>query len=372
MEEHDISTCVFEWTVYYGSSIQNMFFGAAKNLKIPTISIPHGVSIYATYDVMELDREFYRKTGKIRQVTQMGDMDLFINPNMPTQELHVCAGISSAISEVWGSARYYPEWATINLEMCPGFTASKPAEGMVKVVLMLPHWAYNVDVPETISLINQLANLPWVYTVIKDHTRGGGGLDNKFRKKLDSLPNVEASVSAHSPALIGWSDVVINFGSSIGIEAVLQDKILINPSYLHTNQTIFEKTSAAFEPSNTEELIEILNKNRNNDLEPVSAENKMRLLEEGVYGGKGAYDILEYYYENISNIRNRANYKFAPVPNHVTKVYRTLVHRITYKLQVPYMLVRDNPIKSLKRVIKWISRTYFNIYIWGDDKDKYA
>lgn len=39
---------------------------------------------------------------------------------------------------------------------------------------------------------------------------------------------------------------------------------------------------------------------------------------------------------------------------------------------VPYMLVRDNPIKSLKRVIKWISRTYFDIYICGDDKDKYA
>lgn len=103
-----------------------------------------------------------------------------------------------------------------------------------------------------------------------------------------------------------------------------------------------------------------------------SAPQAINTLKEGVYGGKEVYDILEYYYENISNIRNRANYKFTPVPNHVTKVYRTLVHRTIYKLEVPYMLVRDNPIKSLKHVIKWISRTYFNIYIWGDDKDRYA
>lgn len=370
--QHDVSVCIFEWTVYYGSSIQNMFFGAAKRLKVPVISIPHGVAIYTNMDIMELQREIYQKTGKYRTTNIFNHIDLWVDPNYVTQKQHIIgAGVDPDISEVWGSARYYPDWAKANLERCPKFTPSKSTEGIIKLVFMLPHWAYNVDVCESVRLIKKLAYLPWVYTIIKDHTRGGGGLNDEFRKELNSLPNVEATVSAHSPSLIQWSDVVINFGSSIGIEAILQDKILINPSYLHTNQTFFEETGSAYEPENTDELIEILDNIRKNDLIPIPEVNKINLLEVGVYGGKKEYDILEYYYERISNLI-KANYKLKPAPNHIINMIRTVWRRINYKLEVPKVLIRDNPIKSLRRIYKWILRTYFNIYMNEEDKIKFT
>lgn len=360
LKDYKISTCIFEWNVYYSSSLQGMFFGAAKNLKVPTMAIPHGVSIYSNKIVTKNDIEVYNKTGKIQQITFVNDVDLFIEPNIHTQDLHLFGGGNSEIHEVWGSARYYPEWAEINLEICPKFTANEFTNGKLKIVFMLPHWEYNVDVSETLSLIDKLADLPWVYLIIKDHTRGNGGLDNELRTKLNSLPNVDASVSAQSPALIQWSDVVINFGSSIGIEAILQDKVLINPAYLHTNQTIFEMTKSAFEPNDNSEVLEILNEIENNNLKPIPSINKKLLLKEAVYGGKDEYDILEYYWKNISTIQSRPSYKYKSVPPHIIIVYRNSMERLKLKLPTIRMLIKSNPIKSFKYVMKWILHTYFD------------
>lgn len=360
LKDYNISTCVFEWKVLYNSSMQGLFFGAAKNLKIPTLAIPHGVNIYTNQIVTKNDSEAYEKTEKIQQTSFYNDVDLFVEPNIHTQNLHLYAGGDPNISEVWGSARYYPEWAEINLKICPKFTADKSTNGKIKVVFMLPHWEYNVDVSETLSLIDKLADLSWVYTVIKDHTRGNGGLDNELRTKLNSLPNVEASVSAQSPALIQWSDAVINFGSSIGIEAVLQDKVLINPAYLHTNQTIFEMTKSAFEPKNNGEVIEILNEIKNENLKPIPLINKKLLLKEAVYGGKNEYNILEYYWENISTIQSRSDFQYKSTPYHLISVYRNSIGRLKLKLPTIRMLIKSNPIKSFKYVMKWILHTYFD------------
>ena len=360
LKDHNISVCIFEWKVFYSSSLQNMLFGAAKNLKIPTIAIPHGVSIYSNEVLTKNDAEVYTKTGKVQQVTFVNDVDLFTEPNIHTQNLHIYTGGDPDISEVWGSARYYPKWAKINLEICPKFNANKSTNGKIKIVFMLPHWEYNVDVSETLSLIDKLADLSWVYLIIKDHTRGNGGLDDELRTKLNSLSNVEASVSAQSPALIQWSDAVINFGSSIGIEAILQDKVLINPAYLHTNQTIFEMTKSAFEPKNNSEVIEILTEIKNKNLKSIPLINKKLLLKEAVYGGKGEYDILEYYWKNISTIQSRPSYKYKPVPPHIIKVYRSSMERLKLKLPTIRMLMKTNPIKSFKYVMRWILHTYFD------------
>lgn len=360
LKDYDVSVCIFEWKVFYSSSLQNMFFGAAKCLKIPTIAIPHGVSIYSNKILTKNDTEVYIKTGKIQQITSVNDVDIFVEPNIHTQDLHIYAGGTPDISEVWGSARYYPKWAEINLKICPRFTSNKSTNRKIKVVFMLPHWEYNVDVSESLSLIDKLADLPWVYLIIKDHTRGNGGLDNDLRAKLNSLPNVEASVSAQSPALIQWSDAVINFGSSIGIEAILQDKVLINPSYLHTNQTMFEMTKSAFEPKNNSEVIEILTEIKNKNLKPIPFINKKLLLKEAVYGGKDEYDILEYYWKNISTIQSSPSYRYKPISPHILKVYRNSIERLKLKLPTIRMLMKSNPIKSFKYVMKWILHTYFD------------
>ena len=159
LKKHNISNCIFEWTVFYSSGSQDMFFGAAKNLKIPTISLPHGVSIHSNNILSKYDIKIYNKTGKLQQMP-VPYVDLYVEPNIQTQNVHLFGGGDPNISEMWGSARYYPEWAKINLKICPKFTANESTNGKIKVVFMLPHWGANVDVSETLSLIDKLAELP--------------------------------------------------------------------------------------------------------------------------------------------------------------------------------------------------------------------
>lgn len=358
---HDISACIFEWEVYYSSKLEGMFFGAAKNLKIPTIGLPHGVNIYTNTLITELDELAFKKTGKVRNSSKINDVDLIVEPNYMTHQIHVLFGFDSNKSEIWGSARYYPEWARINQKICPTFIPSKSTNGKLKVVFMLPHWQYKVNVPNVVALIDRMASTPWIYLIVKDHTRSGhGGISEKYRNELNALPNVEASVPAHSSAITQWSDVVINFGSSISLEVILQDKTLINPVYCHANETIFEKTESTYEAISEDEVFELLERIQDNTVEPISDKNKNALLREAVFGGSEEYDILDHYWKNISVISRHSDITLTPSPNHVKKILNSFLWYVKARLYMPNVLIHDSPAGLLKKIRIWILQKYFN------------
>ena len=148
---------------------------------------------------------------------------------------------------------------------------------------MLPHCSYNVDKEKCLDLIELLISKEWIFLVIKDHARGDGGLPNDLRKKYNSLHNVEASISAHSPTLIEWSDIVISF-STIGLEALLQNKQLINPSYLHTNRTIIDETLACHLANNNHDVLKLIEKFSKGELDRIPEESKIKLYREIITG----------------------------------------------------------------------------------------
>jgi hypothetical protein len=89
-------------------------------------------------------------------------------------------------------------------------------------------------------MLTEVANDSETCLVIKGHTRGTGSLSKIALRALKDKPNVILETIAHSPALVKWCDVVINFGSSIAIEALSQEKPIIHPVFLHTNRTVFD------------------------------------------------------------------------------------------------------------------------------------
>ena len=96
--------------------------------------------------------------------------------------------------------------------------------------------------------MDRIASDDRIFLVIKQSTRSNKDYHTeKFKNKYTKFDNVEFSGNEdHSPALIKWADCVINYASKgIAIEVLLQNKILINPYYLHSNKTYFEKYDAA-------------------------------------------------------------------------------------------------------------------------------
>ena len=301
LTRRNICSCVYEWR-----SPGDAFFYAAKSLNIPTFCVPHGCNIYLNYDINPYIRNIYDETGSWPDFSRRSKFDYYIVQSQYHKKLCTDWGISPEVMGAWGSARYYPEWVKLNLKICQEFKPEKDDKNKLRTIFILPHWSYNVNKAACLRLLDKLGDLPWIYLIIKDHTRGTGRLPDNYRARYNALPNVEASVSAHSPALIRWSDIVISFGSSIGIEALLQDKILLDPEYLHTNTTVFNDTRSDVILDNEEKVLEVIAKIKEGNKMEVPQENKEKLFREVVYGGEAPFNVLEKYCRHIlGNVESR-------------------------------------------------------------------
>ena len=123
--------------------------------------------------------------------------------------------------------------------------------------------------------------------MVKDATREG----KSFYDQKSASNELGASLvswvgnDVHSPSLIDWSDIVIVIGGSIGIEAMLQNKPVLYPSFLSSNFTLYEKFKAAYCTNSKEESIKLINEFKNNrPHEELPGVEKM--IQEIVYAGQ--------------------------------------------------------------------------------------
>lgn len=295
-----IDVCIFEWGSTGGHN-RKEFHTAARHLGIRTICLPHGMNIY-THPAANQAMQTALKANQMGTIrNDYGEYDAYVFQSVFHRDMEVSLGVPADITRVMGSARYYPEWANKLRTLYPAFVPTTSINNGIKVVFMLPHWTYNVDRDATLAMIDTLAHDLNVHLVVKDHTRGTGRLPQDICDNFKTLSGAETASETPSVALIAWSDVVICFGSSIALEAHLQDKVLINPTYLHTNQTIFEETKSSIETKSLDETVTILNAIRNGD-GPIVPEGAIEDLNETmIYGGQQPFDVLEGYCMLIEN-----------------------------------------------------------------------
>jgi hypothetical protein len=146
--------------------------------------------------------------------------------------------------------------------------------------------------------ILRLASIPENYIILKCHTRGSGGLTNEELNSLCENQNVLIADNAiHSPFIIGISDCVICFGSSIGLEAMLRGVPHINPTYLHENSTIYEKSKISESVSNLNDLMTAIERIRFKKGSPQKSEviSSDPCINEVVYGGVEGRRVLNDY-----------------------------------------------------------------------------
>lgn len=292
--------CVFEWGSTGGHN-RKEFHTAARQLGIKTICLPHGMNIYTQPAANQAMHVALQNTqaGKIR--SDYAEYDAYVFQSEFHRDMEVELGVPAEITRVMGSARYCPEWASILRDLYPAFVPESSVENVIRVVFMLPHWTYNVDRDATLALIEALAHDPQVHIIVKDHTRGTGRLPEDIREAFKTLSGAETASEAPSVALIAWSDVVICFGSSIALETHLQNKVLINPTYLHTNKTIFEETKSSIETRSLNQTLNVLSDIHNGVSPMVPADAVDTLNQTMIYGGRAPFDILDGYCALIEN-----------------------------------------------------------------------
>jgi hypothetical protein len=176
LRDKNVSAIVFEWNNPTGrGEILEKYFISAKALGIPTFSIPHGCNIYLNSDIHDGYRKYMAK-GRLPNFKDRNAFDYYVVQSRYHLEHFVRFGLQRSKIQAWGSTRFSPEWQEINLSLCQKFEPEKEVGNRLKIVFMLPHWNYNVDKQKTLALLDKIANLDWVFMVVKDHTRGAVGL----------------------------------------------------------------------------------------------------------------------------------------------------------------------------------------------------
>jgi len=297
-EQIDPTACIFEWGPPDRATHWE-FFQAATTFNIPRICVPHGLNIYTNEDITPGRAEAFNQ-GK-KHLQSRNEYDAYVTQSEHDKKQEGKLGIYESNHHVLGSTRYYPEWQSINEGLYRTYEATGSTDNKAKVVFMLPHWGFRVEKETTLKLLSRLAERDRLYLVVKEHTRGDS-LPQRLDNKLVRRKNTDVVADVPSVSLIKWSDVVLNFGSSIGIEALQQDKYHVNPSYLHSNTTIFNETEAGHRPGSNEETITMVRRIFEGEIEPVSESSKKNLYKSVVYGGRGEHNVLTEYRKLIDDL----------------------------------------------------------------------
>ncbi len=97
-------------------------------------------------------------------------------------------------------------------------------------------------------------------------------------KDFDKSDNLLFDDSTPSSALIDWSDIVINHGSSIVFDAFQMHKVVIHPCFLDGLSTIFDADESVYAVNTIEEVCEIIDSN-----EAYPAKDASKMIKKYIY-----------------------------------------------------------------------------------------
>ena len=155
---------------------------------ITTIAIPHGCNVFLNSDVTFGYRKLIQK-GVIPDQSDRNLFDYYIFQNPIRRDGWIKWGYNPIKTQAWGSLRFYPEWASINKEICPKFNYEKNDADKIKVVFMQFQKEYNLKNELIFDTLKNISSLENILLAVKDSTREGKEYYDK-NKKSSSLGNL--------------------------------------------------------------------------------------------------------------------------------------------------------------------------------------
>ena len=278
------------------------FIVAARLLGIPTVCLPHGISI-------KLDP---LPNEELVELAAKGELDfssrnrftVYVLDSERHRQMHIeYARGDPRVMQTWGSLRWAPDWFEVNRGLAPSFDWPPDGAGL-RVLFMVPKWQNHVDAPAAIELVRRMLELDGISLAIMGHPRMRNDPNDPLRaaEGID-WARIHDLSGQNSVSVIRASDVVVDIGSSIGMEVVLQGKVLVNPAYLHDIETLFDSLpGAAVTARDADEVVAYLGAHGAGERHEVSAAVRDELLRQAVYGSREPFDVPELYYRRVSEL----------------------------------------------------------------------
>ena len=250
---------------------------AANKNQVPVVLVTHGVTM--------------RLTG-LESLKKIPLADYKIFPNGAKVEYYKTSRDSNQTIKILGSPRYCDEWEPIYNGLlketfsCPDLPDEK---GKLKVLFFE---RLRIGFYGDHDSVREVGKLDFVNVVFKGKVR----IKSRYDKILGS--------KYPSARLIQWADVVVMSISSIALEILWQNKILIYLKYLAPDDVcVFDKYGACWPVNSQSELIDALRTIRENpEHRPYPKENVERLFKDVVYAGDRSRDVLNDYADFLVNL----------------------------------------------------------------------
>ena len=278
---------IFDW-VKTEQHVAGPLLAAARELRVPTVGLPHGVSITTA----EFRTTASVRAGRLPDYSEVLPFDWFVVAHHDHADYFARGGMPRRRMAVLGSARFCDEWVRKGIEIAPRFERPASRPGALKVVYidMKSFSSKRAVVAETLG---RLARLDFIDLVVKPHTR----------KAVTDFPvhdRIHVEADAPSVSVLAWADVVIGTVSSVLIEPLCQGKPLLYPSYQCGISSHLEEMHACWRVDSDAELETALRRlHAMPGSAPTSEDNIARCLHRLVYADRSDHDVLRRYDEHI-------------------------------------------------------------------------
>jgi hypothetical protein len=276
----------------------------AEKRSIKTVAYDHGFFLYAnlgttnkSINMKSVRRKIYKLISGKRYycssyITGNSHKDTWFRSH-PTEDFKEL----DRVYEI-STPRYTKEWVRIFRErLMNNKQFIYGDENKLNVVFFLSQQHLNVNEMEFINTLQKLSKIDNINFVYKPHTRGFYGID-------ESAINGFNASNVNSILLSAWADVGIVFGSSIGLQLLLDNVPIIVPSYIHFNTYIIEKYKICITANSLDDLITILSDNTKEDIvKLIDNRKKEEFLNRFLDAGKSYDQIMQEYYEAVVDMK---------------------------------------------------------------------
>lgn len=286
--------------------VRGSFIAAARLLGVPTVCLPHGLNV--KLDAATSDEAAARLAEGPLDWSDRNSFSVVVLNTEHQRKWHIEHAMGDpAVMKTWGSLRWSPEWFEMNRRLAPRFDWPESSDRL-RVVYMAPKWRNLVHADEAAELLRRIQELDFVSVAVMGHPRVNAGERPKdgSTDPLRDHPDIDWShihdvTGVNSVSLIEAADVVVDIGSSIGLEVIMQGKVLINPTYIHDLTTFFDTVEgAAVTAHSADEVTAYLRSHADGAQHQVERSAYDELMRHAVYGSRGApFDVLGEYAMNM-------------------------------------------------------------------------
>ena len=268
----------------------------SKELKKPIVSLPHGLYTYLSTNPTWGDKSKIIKRERLN-ISLGINWDWFVVQNSIYKEYAIDSGIKKDSIITMGSVRYDYNW--LNKQKKSLKKKIFKLEGFGKKIIIFPskmHYRGNIkSYREIIEGVCKVSDR----VVMKPHTRH---MRLHFLKSSINRSGIKIINNEYSSnELIDWCDIGIVWGSSIGIQLLLQNKSLFYPKYAHELETIYDKYLPESVTNSTSDLTERIKSSKSPN---YSQSNKENFINNIVYAGEPEKSPLKRYADFFSKITN--------------------------------------------------------------------